>query len=347
MGLLAGILTVVLAYVVYVCLAYYRLEDRLPLPVENNVSVPAEMERDYTLVSYNIGFGAYSADYSFFMDGGRYSRAFSREAAERNVAGALAAAAAETPDFLLLQEVDTRATRSYQVDELALSRAAFPGYGSVYAQNFDSPYLFWPLTSPHGASQAGIVTFADCRVDSALGRSLPVETGFTKFLDLDRCYSVTRIPVEGGKTLCLYNVHLSAYTSDGRIATEQLKLLLTDMAGEYATGNYVVCGGDFNKDLLGDSAAVFGVSGESYPWAQAFPTDLLPPEITLSAPLDKKDPHPSCRNADAPYDPAVSFVLKVDGFLTSNNVTVRSAEVIDTGFAWSDHNPVKLIFCLS
>ena len=119
------------------------------------------------------------------------------------------------------------------------------------------------------------------------------------------------------------------------------------MAGEYAAGNYAVCGGDFNKDLLGDSAAVFGVSGEAYPWAQAFPDDLLPAGITLAAPLDEAQPLPSCRNADAPYDPATAFVLTVDGFLLSDNVTVREARVVDSGFAWSDHNPVKLIFSLS
>ena len=35
-------------------------------------------------------------------------------------------------------------------------------------------------------------------ITSALRRSLPIETGFTKLLDLDRCYSVSRIPVDGG-----------------------------------------------------------------------------------------------------------------------------------------------------
>ena len=55
---------------------------------------------------------------------------------------------------------------------------------------------------------------------------------------------------------------------------------------------------------------------------------------------------PSCRNADAPYDPETSFVLTVDGFLVSENVEVRRAWTVDTGFAWSDHNPVALTFVL-
>ena len=54
---------------------------------------------------------------------------------------------------------------------------------------------------------------------------------------------------------------------------------------------------------------------------------------------------PSCRNADAPYHDA-QFVLTVDGFLVSANVTVLSSEVVDTGFAYSDHNPVRMQFQL-
>jgi exonuclease III len=39
-------------------------------------------------------------------------------------------------------------------------------------------------------------------------------------------------------------------------------------------------------------------------------------------------------------------VLTVDGFLASANVEVVEAEVVDTGFKWSDHNPVYMEFIL-
>ncbi len=54
---------------------------------------------------------------------------------------------------------------------------------------------------------------------------------------------------------------------------------------------------------------------------------------------------PSCRNADAPYHEG-QYVVTVDGFLVSDNVIVNSATVIDTGFAYSDHNPVTMTFTL-
>ena len=207
-------------------------------------------------------------------------------------------------------------------------------------------YLFYPLTEPHGASQAGQMTLSRFGIDSALRRSLPIETGVMKFFDLDRCYSVSRIPTADGRELCLYNLHLSAYTSDGSIVAEQLDMLLSDMAGEAAAGNYAVAGGDFNMDLLGNSAEVFGVSGENYTWAQPFPTELLPEGISLVSSLDADAPVASCRNADRPYEPGTSFTLTVDGFLVSDNVTVLGCEVVDEGFAYSDHNPVQMTFLL-
>ena len=65
--------------------------------------------------------------------------------------------------------------------------------------------------------------------------------------------------------------------------------------------------------------------------------------ITLAAPLDENAPVPSCRNADAPYHEG-QYVLTVDGFLVSDNVTVTDSGVVNLAFAYSDHNPVEMRF---
>lgn len=347
--LLVLVLLALACYVGYVFLTYYRVEDNLPLEVEktSTESDPADVGETYRLVSYNIGFGAYSDDYSFFMDGGTESRARSKEAVYENVGGAIAAAKEAEPDFLFLQEVDIDGTRSYHVDENVYACSLLPELGQrVFAQNYDSPYLFWPLLEPHGANQAGQATFSRYTISSALRRSLPIEEGFMKLVDLDRCYSVSRVPLENGRELVLYNFHLSAYTSDGTIAEEQLKMLFADMSAEYAAGNYAIAGGDFNKDILGNSSEIFGVSGEAYTWAQPIPPELVPEGLTIVAPFDEADPVASCRNADRPYGPD-NYLVTVDGFIVSGNVTVVDAQVIDTAFRWSDHNPVYMDFVLN
>ena len=260
--LLIVLLAVVLlaaAYVAYVSISYHRIGDQPLTPVQTPDTAPSLSAGEaYTLVSWNIGFGAYEEDYGFFMDGGTESRAWSKERLTANMDAIAGYLKQQDADFYLLQEVDTDATRSYHVDEREPLYAALFDKSSVFCQNYDSPYLLYPLTKPHGASQSGLLTFAPVNIAAANRVELPVEGGFMKLLDLDRCYSVSRIPAEGGKELVLYDLHLSAYTSDGTIATEQLKLLLADMQAEYDAGNWCVAGGDFNGSGVFLGAAYTG-----------------------------------------------------------------------------------------
>ena len=228
--LLCIVLAAVLAvggYVAYVFIDYHRIGD-MPLTPVQSADAAAALETDtpYAVLSWNIGFGAYESDYGFFMDGGTESRAWSRERLTANMDAVASLLKAQDADFTLLQEVDMNATRTYHVDEREVLYAALFDRSSVFCQNYDSPYLMYPVTKPHGASQSGLLTFSAAQISDARRVELPVEPGFRKLLDLDRCYSVSHIPVDGGKALALYNFHLSAYTSDGTIATEQLTLLL-------------------------------------------------------------------------------------------------------------------------
>lgn len=344
--IVAALVLAVLAYVAYVVIDYHRIGDMALTPENGQTTGALATGESYTVVSYNIGFGAYEPDYGFFMDGGTESRVWSRERLDANLSGIAALLQGQAADFYLVQEVDIGSTRSCHVDEREPLYTALSGRSRVFCQNYDSPYLFYPLTEPHGASQSGLLTFAPVPITEAERVELPIEGGFMKFLDLDRCYSVSRIPVDGGKELVLYNLHLSAYTSDGTIATEQLSLLLADMQAEYDAGNWCVAGGDFNKDLLGDSSAYFGQADVEYSWAQPIPEGTFDGfNVKLIAPLDENDPVPSCRNADGAYHEG-QYVLTVDGFMVTDNVSVTESAVVETGFAHSDHEPVTMTFIL-
>lgn len=340
--LLLIIAIIVVCYVAYVFLAYNRLPDRVDLTPDGAGTVAYTAGGTLTVMSFNIGFGAYEPDFGFFMDGGTESWATSEEALRANIAAIGDYLSAARADVLFLQEVDEDGTRTYHFDERQALTAALPGYSTVWAQNWDSPFLFYPLTQPHGKNRAGIMTFSRLPVTSAVRRSLPVENSVMRVVDLDRCYSVSRVPVAEGRELVLYNVHLSAYTSDGSIALEQIRMLVEDMDAEARAGNYVICGGDFNRDLPGNSDELFGNTPGEYTWAQPFPTDALDgTQLRLIVPLNTENPVPSCRNADGPYTPQ-QYVVTVDGFIVSSNVRVQRAEVCDTAFAYSDHNPVRI-----
>ena len=92
----------VAGYVAYVFLRFHRIEDNQILEVEETEREQAiPVGQELTVTSYNIGFGAYSDDYTFFMDGGEESRARSEEAVYENIGGAMNALLSVSPDIPL------------------------------------------------------------------------------------------------------------------------------------------------------------------------------------------------------------------------------------------------------
>ncbi|MCQ2554965.1 MAG: endonuclease/exonuclease/phosphatase family protein [Clostridia bacterium] len=347
--ILLVVLLVLGSYVAYVFISYHRIPDNQKLSVEGKGTVKELFpESEYEITSWNIGFAAYLQDYGFFMDGGTESRAYSKESVVENMDDISKKLASYDSDFYFLQEVDFDATRSYHVDEreIVYDKVFGDSYSHVFAQNYDSPYLMYPVFRPHGASKSGIITAAKAELGDSLRRSLPIQTDFHKLLDLDRCYSITRAKVSNGKELVLVNFHLTAYTSDPTVISNQIMMLNDELVEEYSKGNYIIAGGDFNSDLLKSSADIFGVSGEDYNWAKPFPIEKMSQDLTLYAPFDESNPVPSCRNADGPYDKETQFQITIDGFLCSNNIEVTYCNVIDNQFLNSDHNPVQMKFIL-
>ncbi len=376
--LVALVILAVGSYVAYIFLAYERIPDNGSLKIESFAHGgglnPVTAKDSYRLVSWNVGFGAYTADFGFFMDGGTESRGRSKEAITENLDKISDKIATMKGDFMFLQEVDLDSTRSYHVNqEDLLANRIWEDYpekpwgskGSSdiitdkshpmsysFAINYDSPFLFYPISKPLGSSKSGLMTISTRGIDSSLRRSLPVQTGFAKFMDLDRCYSISRIPTNmtnpKGEVLdlVLINLHLSAYTTDPTIVHRQLEMLYDDMMKEKAKGNYVIAGGDFNKDLLGDSSQAFGVKAGDFTWAQPYPFETIPDGFSLLVPHSPKNPVATCRNADGPWDRKTQFQVSIDGFLVSDNVSVNKVAVEDTDFQFSDHNPIILDFQL-
>ena len=336
----------ILCYLAYVFLTYSRIEDHLALTPEGTPSAETlSTGVTYTAVSQNCGFGAYTPDFTFFMDGGTQSWADSRDSVIDCIRNAGETALSYEPDFVLYQEVDTDSTRSYHVDQRELLKELFQGYADVFAVNYHSAFLMYPLYQPHGASNSGLLTFSKAAISDAERRSLEVSDGFSRFLDLDRCYSVSHIPVDNGRELVLYNIHSSAYGGSPRIRTSQMTQLFSDMAAQYEAGNYCVCGGDFNHDFTGDSIGYFGFSAVDSGWAQPFPTELLPEGLDRAIDYNDDPLVPSNRICSVPYGPDC-LVCILDGFVVSDNVSVEELHNVDVGFSFSDHQPVVIRFSL-
>jgi len=351
--IIVGILLAFAGYVAYLLVTYNRIADNQPIEIENNLTSPAlRVGTQYKATTYNIGFGAYTPDYTFFMDEGvmadgtptvgEHSIAASRDSVIACTQGAIGVIAGIRPDFALFQEVDTDSTRSYQVNQKEAIEKAFPASSSAFAVNYHSAFLAYPIPEMHGIVNAGLLTMADEQASSAIRRSYPVDNTFpTKFFDLDRCFMVERFPVEDGHELVLINSHMSAYDEGGLIRAQQLNMLTGVMAEERAKGNYVVVGGDWNHALCG-SETLYKSAQLIPPWVAVFDDSVLPEGFSVVRPENLAEV-PTCRNNDIPYEKDYTYTVTIDGFIVSDNVTA-TAENIDTGFLYSDHNPVKLTF---
>lgn len=348
MAILVILLLLVIGYVVYFALSYERIRDGQYLDVDmageysyfGEESKILSTDRAYNIMTYNIGYGANTTDYSFFMDGGKKAWAASEEQLMANICEIAKVINMTNPDFFLLQEVDLDATRTYHVNEMNLLNEFLRGYYYDFAVNYDTEFIPYPILEPFGAIESGMATYSRGAIREGVRRSLPMPTDLSKFLDLDRCYTVSKILTDKDKYLCIYNVHLSAYVEDKEIQDAQINMLFNDMEKEYKAGNYVICGGDFNHNIRKESA------NSDLSWAQDLPRDMLPKGFSMAIDMasDSNVIHNSCRWTNEPYNPDTAFTVTVDGFIVSDNIRVNYYTNAIWDYEYSDHDPVVMQF---
>ncbi|MCQ2751839.1 MAG: hypothetical protein MJ189_01890 [Coriobacteriales bacterium] len=345
-------IAVAIGYVAYVYASYHRVEDNQELKIYhastlvNDIDEATEYNKvntskEHKAISYNIGFSAYVHNFSFFMDGGRESWAKSKESVIDTTNKITKFLKEQNADFYSLQEVDSKGTRTYNVNEVQMIQDGMNEY-NTYAVCFDSPFLFWPIAHPHGANTSNIMTISRYLPHAALRRSLPIAEDLTKIVDYDRCYSLARYKCDNDKELIIYTTHMSAYAKDEEIANNQIKMLVQDMQSEYDKGNYVICGSDFNRQIVDNPQSYFKL--DRIQETPIFPKQCLDgTNIKLVVPFDMGNPVGSCRHAGVEYSSDVP-ICNIDGFLASDNIEVTASDVIDTKFEYSDHNPVYMSF---
>ena len=293
-----------------------------------------------SVLSWNIGYCGLGQEQDFFMDGGSHARPGSVELVNRYLQGVSESIAAQNADFVLLQEVDSDSSRTYGIDETAaLSRGV-----SAYAMNYSCPFVPIPFP-PMGKVHSGLLTTTDLAVAGAQRVSLPCPFSWPlSAANLKRCLLVTRLPLEGtDRELVLVNLHLEAY-DDGEGKAAQTRQLVDLLDDEYARGNYVIAGGDFNQSFPGALEMWPGTHMEL--WTPGvLDVSGLPEGFGYAYDLSA----PTCRLLNRPYDPADTEDTQyytIDGFIVSPNVEVLDVRTVDLGFAHSDHNPVYMEFGL-
>ena len=121
LALLGALLAVALVYVAYVMVTYERLPDNLALTVDaplaaDEAAPVVSADEEFTVVTANLGFGAYNRDFDFFMDGGSGVNPDDEKTVTYNMMGIECILEDTDADVILLQEVDTDSARSFGWD---------------------------------------------------------------------------------------------------------------------------------------------------------------------------------------------------------------------------------------
>lgn len=329
-------------------LGYMTWTDYRPLmieniTVENNNDKLLKVGQQVRLISFNIGYCGLDQSQDFFMDGGKMSRSSSREQTQRNLEDITQFLTQELGDFILLQEVDVKSSRSFGLNQAEAFKKAFPGYSSTFALNYLVPWVPVPVLHPMGSVSSGLMTLSGYQIRASNRYQYPgLEKWPRQLFELDRCFVENRVPVDNGKELLLINSHLSAFDEGGLIRKRQLDFLKAHITEEYQKGNYVIVGGDWNHNIPGTDPSRFPAE-EAWPfWLQTLPADFTPPGFAWAA-----DPTiPSVRTVAVPYRPGYNFLAVIDGFLVSPNITIQEVRGTQLNVTNSDHNPVKAVFVL-
>ncbi len=309
-----------------------------PLEVINVDSPPTEVNDTLSLVTWNIGYCGLGAEMDFFYEGGTMVRP-GKENYDKYLGGVIGRLDSfENPDFILLQEVDTLAKRSWYANQHRLISNKFSDFHSFFAMNYNA-WVPMPVLQPMGKVQAGLML---------MGKAVPVamerhafNSGYTwpmSLFMLKRCYLLARYNAGNGKQLVLVNTHNSAFGDAAEIREKELSQLKTIMLEEYSKGNYVVIGGDWNQSpAVFDSTAIH-VNYLVKTIKPPIPSDFLPAGWKYAF-----DPsHPTNRDVDIPYTEGKTKTTLIDFFVLSPNLGLISAKTIPNGFKESDHQPVTL-----
>lgn len=341
---IAAIILAVILIAAVALFGWLTVTEYQPAPQETVEVEAAAQERtfsahSFTLLSMNTGYCALGKDSDFFMDGGEETRPESEDIIRTNLAGIQSIIANADADFVFLQEVDTDSMRSYYVDEVAAIKES-SGMTSAFALNYSCEFVPFPWP-PIGKVHSGLLTLSDYTISEATRISLPCPFSWpVRTANLKRGLLVSRLSIDGSdKELVLINLHLEAYDSgEGKIA--QTKQLLSLLEEEYAKGNYVIAGGDFNQ--------VFPTSESLYPNMHP---DLWSPGVLAADTIPEGWSYaydaatPTCRLLNQPYNPADTENTQyyvIDGFIVSPNLSIDSVQTLAEDFVFSDHNPVLL-----
>ncbi|WP_297110129.1 endonuclease/exonuclease/phosphatase family protein [uncultured Devosia sp.] len=310
-------------------------EQQSPPPM---ASLPSQVSLTFTVATWNLGYAGLGAGSNFIADGGSALLPPSRRAVDENLQGILATLPDIDSDIMLFQEVSNASPLSYWAPVRQELLNAFADRQSFYRPDAASRFIPFPLAIDHGTVSVSRINPAGIEIVP-----LPSEPGaMLGFLKRRYALHVMRFPVaDRASQLVIANLHLSAFDDGGHTRQAQIDAVLAFAQAEFAEGNYVVLGGDWNM-VLSDPGIAHQTDDKYLFWIHPFPEEKLPEGWALVT--DRSTP--TVRTLHQPYVAGDNYVTSIDGFIISPNLTTQAVHTKDLQFQFSDHQPVKATFTM-
>ncbi len=318
-----------------------------PAPVEDVAVVNPKSETlnpnlitdsAFTFLIWNIGYGGLGKEVDFFYDGGKTVTSPKEHVLKNNFGFVKFFERNRDVDFIMLQEVDRHSKRSWNIDQAEKFAKTLPEHNYAFTPNYNVKFLPFPFTDPMGKVYGGLQTLSKFTPTETKRIALPGITDFPrKIFYLERCLLMQRYKLANGRDLIVINTHFEAY-DDGSVKKEQMALTKKILEEEYEKGNYIVLGGDWNiappdfdvhkweREKIDDTLYLMNnytdyVGGWHYVYDSTVATN---------------------RKNTTSYTEGKTYKTVIDYYFVSPNVMVEEVKGIDLGFAYSDHQPVKM-----
>lgn len=336
------IVVVVGGFLIFATIDDYKPEPQIVLYEDSSKTEKFSIDTLQLLV-WNIGYCGMDKTIDFFYDGGTTSRVSKERTIENleNIKNFLVSKS-ENTDFFILQEIDKKAKRSYDLNQYDIITKALSKFKGFYGKNYDVSFIPIPISKPYGHVDAGLATFSKSTPTKVTRFQYPANFSWPlNLFMLDRCFLEERFSLRNGKELIVINLHNSAF-DDGSLRLEQLKFLNEYINKEFLKGNYLILAGDWNQSPPNfkpnySNEFVDDTTTNSFIDASIFSKDWT---FIYSADL------PTNRRSNIVYDKATTPTTVIDFFLISSNINLIEIENIDLNFESTDHQPVIAKFAL-
>lgn len=306
-----------------------------PNPSVNKITATNRVDDNFivpmSITIWNLGYGGLGKEQNFIADGGKSWRVSEKQFAEKYVENISSDLMEISSDIFLLQEM---AKPSFVNRQTSLMNAVLDEL-SEYSGLYSPQYL---VNLPFGFGvNTGTMTLSRDLEPRITAIKLP---NGRSTINLGRHFYAHLYQLDiQGRTLSIFNVHLSAFDKNGHTRALQLKTLFDHAKIEREAGREVIIGGDFNMNFIAP-VPDYKTAKKDIEWLVDFDEALLPKGYKVV--IDNAEP--SFRTLEKPYVIGENLTGFVDGFIVSAGINICSVKTKNLQYENSDHNPSTLVF---